>query len=234
MQHDDVRRALLVQHAQHVGVRVPIVDHERLAEPLRQRDVRAKARFLRHSTVVAGPERVQPGLADRPYPRLGGQALDDPQRLVQLGRRGRREPGRLVRMQRDRRDHRRVVGRERDAPPRRRHVTADLDHARHADGGGRRDLRRRIAADDVEVRVAVQRRHRERLGRRRELALAAMGRADRTGIGVGHRSIDHCGAPSRASSSSTMDGSSLRNTGFGACSGVPASIATCSQRAPCV
>ena len=40
--------------------------------------------------------------------------------------------------------------------------------------------------------------------------------------------------PRRSSSSSTTDGSSLRKTGFGAASGVPATSGTDAQRAPTV
>ena len=91
------------------------------------------------------------------------------------------------------------VGGERGAPARRRHVAADLDQPVDADGA--RPPRSAPAGSPPTMSRWVwlsSAGTAQRLGRRRGLALAATGRADRTGIGVGqarvHRS-SRCAQP---------------------------------------
>ena len=67
-----LRRALVVEHAQDVVVRVPVVDHQRLAVPLRQVDVPAEGRLLGGPAASSasgtgsgrGRSRRRPGPAD--------------------------------------------------------------------------------------------------------------------------------------------------------------------------
>ena len=71
VEHHPVRRALLLQDAQHVGVRLPVVDHQRLAGPLRDLDVLAEPPALDVGLGVVAVV-VEPGLADRDDARPGG------------------------------------------------------------------------------------------------------------------------------------------------------------------
>ena len=112
-------RALVVEHPQHVGVRVAVVDRPAACRTAwRSRCARGSC-----APAPAGPRRrygsVQAGLADAAHPRVGGQRLDLAQRLVEIG-----QPGRLVGVQRHRGHHRGVLARRGRRPsattPRRR------------------------------------------------------------------------------------------------------------------
>src|SRR6185436_17609660 len=108
-----------------------------------------------------GAEVVEPGLAHGPHPGQRGQRLDLAQRTVETG-----EPGRVVGVYRDRGQHRLVPAGQVGRPARRRDVRADLHEPVHTHGRGRLDVAGRVAPDDVQVRVAVQHRYGQRLGRR--------------------------------------------------------------------
>jgi hypothetical protein len=167
--------ALGVEHLQHLPVRVPVVDDQRLAVALGDRDVRPEADLLRGPALVAGAERVQPGLADPAHPRLGGHRLDLPKRLVEVV-----QPRRLVGVQGHRGQHPVVTGGQVGAPARGRHVDADLHDAVDAHLGGRGEqgvdrLGAGLLDGDVQVGVAVEHRHGQRFGRGRELPGAAGG-----------------------------------------------------------
>ena len=47
MEHDPLRRSLLAQHPQDIGVRIAIVNHERQSGPLGQVDMPAEVLFLK-------------------------------------------------------------------------------------------------------------------------------------------------------------------------------------------
>ena len=73
-----LRRALALQHPQHVVVRVAVVDHHRLAGVLGDRDVPPERLLLRRPPVGLGAVVVEPGLADRHDPRLRRQLVRSP------------------------------------------------------------------------------------------------------------------------------------------------------------
>ncbi len=123
-----LRRPLVRQHAQHVGVRVPVVDHQRLAHPLGQIDVPAEVLLLlgRRRAV---PVVVQPGLADGDDPGVACQPLELV--VVVVG-----QPGDLGRVDRDRGPDVGVPLGGGDAPARGRDGVADRDRGGHTDTAG--------------------------------------------------------------------------------------------------
>ncbi len=75
MEHHGARRSLLLQDAQHIGVRLPVVDHQGLASALGDLDVLAEPPTLDvRGGVIAVV--VEPRLTDRDHPRQPGQRLD--------------------------------------------------------------------------------------------------------------------------------------------------------------
>ena len=113
-------------------------------------------------------------------------------------------------------------------------VAADLHHPVDPDRGGRRaiagrQVRRGLAvAGDVEVGVVVHDRDRQRVGGRRRPVIAARPAGIVSGTVTGRLRRRH--RPSRASSSSTTDGSSLVKTGVGLATGVADLTGRDSQR----
>ena len=197
------RRALLVEHPQHVGVGVAVVD--------RPAPCRTAWRWRcgpgSSSPAPPGPRpRCGSGPARSrrcPHPRPRGQRLDLAQRLVQVG-----QPGSLVGVQGHRGQHRAVRVGQVGAPGRGGHVHPHLHQAVDPDRGRRGDLGRRVAADDVEVGVAVQHRDGQRFRRGRRLTLA--GRRSRLAFSssrVGHAAQDLTG---RSSGQRRMRSSSPR------------------------
>ena len=142
--------SLLIEHPEHVGVRVPIMDDQRLTEPLGDRDVRAETLLLAVAAIVTGTEIVQSGLAHAAHPGLRRQALDLPQRPVEIG-----QPGGLIGVDGNGGEHCMVTLRQHRAPTRRRHVHANLNQPVDPYRGRRRDLLGRVAADNVEMGVTV-------------------------------------------------------------------------------
>ncbi len=174
MQDHPVRRALLVQDGQDVGVGVAVVDDQGLAAALGDLDVSAERGLLRGPAALVGAEVVQPGLAQRGHPGPRGELVDRGERAVEIGQaRG------VVGVERDRGQHPLVGLGEVGRPAGGGHVGADLDQVRDADGlgpvdeladlGARRLGDDRLVggvagADDVEMSVGVGDRGRERLG----------------------------------------------------------------------
>ena len=184
MQDHGLRGALGVQHAQHVGVRVPVVDDQRLAVPLGDRDVRPEAGLLRRPALVAGAEGVQPGLADPAHPSAARPAP----RSRAAPRPDRRSRGASLGCSATVASTAVVAGR----PARRPSATTPRRH-RPGPAGPRRPSRPRrsgprpieppagprprLGDRDVQVGVAVEHRHGQRLGRWRELSGAPGRRA---------------------------------------------------------
>ena len=112
-------------------------------------------------------KKSRPGLADRPHARLRGELVDHRDRLVEPP--GRRVRRRLVRVDRDRREDAGVGCRGLRRPHARLDVATGLHDADDADRGRALELlverQRLVAVGDLEVRVVVVDRHRERLGR---------------------------------------------------------------------
>ena len=106
------------EHAHDVVMGIPVVDDQRLAELLGQRDVAAERLLLRMPALRPGAEVVEAGLADRHHPLVRGQLADLGERVVEGAGRG--QPRCLVRMQRDGSHDLRVCV----APPRRRSVSS--------------------------------------------------------------------------------------------------------------
>jgi len=94
VEHHPFRRALGLQDGQHVVVRVPVVDHQRLAGLLGYVNVRAEPVPL-HLRGGVVPVVVEAGLADRAHLRQRGQLGDLGQYLVPVRGRG-GDRGRLV------------------------------------------------------------------------------------------------------------------------------------------
>ena len=222
-----VGRALLPQDPQHVGVRLAIVDHQRLAHPLGQRDVPAEVLLLR-GRLGAVPVVVQPRFADGHHPRVGGQPLEFGVAVVV-------QPVDLGGVDRDGGVDVGVLPRRRHAPLRRRDRVADRDRREHP---GRPRVRHRLRDERrvrghaclvrhrVEVRMRVEHRRVESWPRCGDLVGVSRRSAAKPGGGRGRH------WPNLPSSSSTTDGSSLVNTGVGAASGRPTSIGADSHRAP--
>ncbi len=185
VKHHPGRRSLLRQQAQHVGVRLPVVDHQRLAGALGDLDVLPEPPALdvgRGMVAVV----VQPGLPDSDHPRLPGQRLDLGQHLVRgkgrdrrhlvrgagrgrrRGRRGVRRTGfpggrrrrggglRVVGVDRDRRVDAAMLLRRPGGPAGRLEVGPDRDHADDSRGPGRGHHFVDGPVDHVQVRVGVE------------------------------------------------------------------------------
>ena len=234
-----VGRALLVQDAQDVVVRVPVVDHQRLAQALGEVDVPAERALLGVPGAVV-PVVVETGLADGDHPRVGGEPLD--LGAVVVG-----ERGRAGRVQGDGGGDAVVPVRGVDHPAGAREVVGDGDDAGHADRGRPvqrgDDVRGVDAAAGVEMGVRVDGRHAQGLGRLRpgappvraghaDGAKAALGAlnvpkaAFATWVPPAHRAIGAQSGPVSPSS-----GSSFGKIGVGLTSGRPTSTGVDAQRA---
>jgi glycosyltransferase involved in cell wall biosynthesis len=95
--HHDVGGAFIVEDPQHVLVGFPVVDHQRLAVRLGQRDMGAKRPFLRGTAGFVGAEEIHAGFADGRDPRTLSEFFDLGQCGVQV-----RQPWGVVGVQRDR------------------------------------------------------------------------------------------------------------------------------------
>ena len=234
MEHRAVRGAVGEQHLDHLVVRVAVVDLQREAQLLGQRDVRAERLALDLAARGSGAEVVEAGLADGADAGVGaGDRLDPRDRVGQRRRRsggsGSSPSGAASTTPAWRTasfgwmataPSSCVVRRGRPAS-----VQAIASRSQptctirgHADGRrARRGARRgRASASQpvrlprhhrVEVRVVVDDRDRQRLGRRGPAPLPLRPR--------------HHAWRSRSSSSSTIESSSLVNTGTGLATGVP-------------
>ena len=178
MQHHGVRGALVVEHPQHVGVRVPVVDDQGLAVPLGDRDVRPEARLLRGAALrrrcgtcpgrsrrcrapAAGRRAPRSRAAPRPGRTAGGasfgcRATAASTASCRVGQR-RRPSATTPRPRRPAPAGPRRPSRPRRSAPRPGSPVGPAGYAGLLDG-------------EVEVGVAVEDRHGERLGRGRELA----------------------------------------------------------------
>ena len=77
MHHHPLRRALGVEHVEHRGVGVPVVDDQRLVVGLGQCEVGGEGGALEPLTLgLRGPVVVEPGLPDRPYAGSPDQGFD--------------------------------------------------------------------------------------------------------------------------------------------------------------
>jgi len=130
-------------------VRVPVVDHQRLAGPLGDLDVLAEPPALHVGGGVVAVV-VQAGLADGDDPRQRGEGLDVSERLGR-GRLG------LVGMDGHGGMEPLVLARPPRRPARGFQVGADRDDADNARGPGRRHHFRYRQVDHVQVSVAVER-----------------------------------------------------------------------------
>jgi hypothetical protein len=128
------RRALVVQHPQHVGVRVAVVDLQRQVEPLREPDVPAERLLLHRAALGPCAEEVEPRLAHDPHPRTRGQLGDLVVRRLELAALG--QPRRLVRVQCHAAEQGAVPLHQVDGEPGAGQVAADLHRARDVDLGG--------------------------------------------------------------------------------------------------
>src|SRR5450830_1175981 len=159
VEHRPLRGAVPLEHLDDLLVRVAVVDLQREAELLRERDVRAEGLDLDRAAARTRTEVVEPGLADRAHPVVAARDRRDRRdRVVEpdVMTRGRRrleavrrdladtrvEDG-LVRVDRDRSEQRdcgatRVHGRGRPQqtvrPRRSVEVAADLHDPGHPDG----------------------------------------------------------------------------------------------------
>ena len=137
--HDHgVGSALISQNVQHIAVGFAVVDHQRLADALREPDVPAEGFVLnlgRRAVVgPGGPIVIETGLADGHHPRML-------RHLLQLARGGVVEVARVHRVQRDRRVDPVVPVRRRNRPPRVDHVVGNCDNHLNADTLGMVDDR---------------------------------------------------------------------------------------------
>ena len=156
-------------------MRISIVDDDRLAQRLRDRDVAPERLLLHGATVLAGAEEVHAGLADGPHPRVGSEGCD----LVVGSIESRttlafEDAGSLVGVQCHGRDDIRMLGGSLHRPTRTGQVTADLHDPRHTDGCGLRDSVGHaepgsavVTVANVEMAVRVDDRSAQRLGQRR-------------------------------------------------------------------
>jgi hypothetical protein len=176
VEHDAVGRAVGVEDRQDVLVGVPVVDDERLAALLRDRDVRAERALLRGPAVLVGAEVVEPGLPEGRDARQRGERVDLGEGRVEVGKaRG------VVGVQGDGGQDAGVGGGEFGGPAGGGDVGADLHDPRDPGGLGlveagphgrvARRGRRRLHlmaedVDEVEVGVAVGDGMRQRLGQR--------------------------------------------------------------------
>ena len=194
VQHHRVRRALVVEHPQHVVVRLTVVDDQRLAVPLGDGDVRPETRLLggppvrrRCGTCPARSRRCRGPGAGRRAPR--SRAAPRPDRRAGAPRWGAGRP----------RPAPHGAGRPASAPQRdeatstptwtSRSTPALAAAAISASTGSppaaaAGSLDAGLLHGDVEVGVAVEDRHGQRLGRGRELAGPAGGRFGRFSDGV--------------------------------------------------
>jgi hypothetical protein len=177
VEHDAVGRAVGVEDRQDVLVGVPVVDDERLAALLRDRDVRAERALLRGPAVLVGAEVVEPGLPEGRHARQRGERVDPGERGVEVV-----QARRVVGVQGDGGQDAGVGGGEFGGPAGGGDVGADLHDPRDPGGlglvesradlggvrrGGRELLLGPEHVDEVEVGVAVGDGERERLGQRR-------------------------------------------------------------------
>jgi hypothetical protein len=178
MQDDRQPRGLGAQQVERLGERFPVrrlrrvahVDHERLAEPVRDRDVSAKGPVLVLGRRPVAIE-VEPGLTDGRHPRVARKLLD--RRGISVAKTGCR-----VRVQPHAGEDLLVRLRCRDRIPVRFVIDTDREeaaHARLARGGDQLGVRR-LAHREMTVRVD----HRASLpngaaqrSRRRKIAAAA-------------------------------------------------------------
>ena len=239
-------RALVVEHAQHLVVGVPVVDDQRDAVLA----WRCRMCARNEASCAAQPsspvrKRSRPV---SPTARTRGSAAS---RSISARRVVRRRAGAgLVGVQRHGGEHARVPGGQRGRPPRRRHVDADLHQPRDAHGGRGGDLgvdRRLVGQPSSPARrppAAPPRRCRGACGCPAPAPAAAPGTAAARPAGWrGRTPTGSCGglarlpppdsSSSRASSSSTIDSSSFVNTGVGGASGVPAAAAAVDAQIAC-
>ena len=174
MEHGPVRSTDLRQNAQHIIVRIAIVNDERQTCAFRDLDVRAK-RGLLHDRIDTAPVVVETGFSNSADVGKLGQC----RQLVGV------RVGEIVDLVGVHGDCRVHVGeglRGRGTPVRRRHRVADRNHPADADrlGGGDRVTDR--AVHGVEVAVGVDRLDAQRLRRWRRLTTSP-----RPGCGIGLR-----------------------------------------------
>jgi TatD DNase family protein len=83
VEDDPLRSPLFPEHAQHVVVRVTVVDRQREVVLLRDADVLLERADLCRAAVLAGAEEVETGLADRPDAGQRREPLDAGEVLVE-------------------------------------------------------------------------------------------------------------------------------------------------------
>ncbi len=158
MEDDTIRCAATSQNVEHVFVRVAIVDHQRLARPLGDLDVRAEPVPLqpwRRAVAIV----IKAGLADRPDLRQRCEPRD----LVECRIPGGLGSGGLVRVDRHRGVHVSVLGGASRRPLGRLDIAADSDHADNARRAGGSQHRLDRPGQHVQVRVRIKYEPRERV-----------------------------------------------------------------------
>ena len=103
VEHGPLRRALFIQDAHDILVRITVVNLQCQVVLLRQADMLAEAVVLRFLALLAGAEIVQAGLTNSAHAVGSGQAVQGCQRLVKGS--GLRQLGRGVRVNRDGCEH---------------------------------------------------------------------------------------------------------------------------------
>ena len=181
MEDNRGRRALGLQHIEHFGVGIAVVNHQRLARPLSQLDMPSKClaldRGLRAALQSARPIQIQTGLPDGHDAGMCGQ-------ILQLRARAVGEITGTGGMERDGGVHPRITRGGRHRPAGRLEVIGHRDHTPHTYGLGVIDDGAHVLVRDgtacIQMGVRINE-GRERLGVGRGLPLIA-GRHQNTSL----------------------------------------------------
>jgi len=169
-----------IEHIEHVGVRVPIMDHHSPIMIGGDRQVGREDIPLRRLIInFPGTEVIQPGLSDRPNMIIGRQPVDLGQRTIKIiPAMIMNEPSGVVGMERDTGDHTRPAAGRLHRPARSLDVTTDLDDPVDTDLGCQLDCRcrRQVRATVgyVQMTVGVDDRSRKPFGQWRPLQVAPL------------------------------------------------------------